>query len=222
MPSKGRSRRLGRPPGSDSAQTRPRIVAGALQRFAEVGYSLATNSEIAQAAGLTTGAIYHYFDSKQELYEAVAEETWRRCLETFEAAARNKRGIRAKLIAILDSAVALNRENPAMASFVVTAPVEVRRHPELAAALAAASQPIAQLFADLVRDAVENGELTDDLDPVDVANMIAAITSGLAMFATQSNPDDHAAATAVLERMMDGTLFAKTRGRVSRTVSAAS
>lgn len=209
-----RARRLGRPPGSDSALTRPRIVAAALERFAKDGYALATNSDIAQEAGLTTGAIYHYFASKQDLYAAVAEEVWEVLRSAFEAASENKRGFRAKIVAILDSSVALNRDNPALASFVITGPFEARRHPEIAGVISVGAERIRGLFQRLVDEAAENGEFAGVVRREDVTNMLLAVTVGLASFATSSTPAEHSAATAVLEQLLEGVLFSKGKVRL--------
>ena len=46
--------------------------------FARDGYEATTNRSIAKASGITSGAIYHYFDSKAELYAAVYEEVYDR------------------------------------------------------------------------------------------------------------------------------------------------
>ncbi|MCA9895583.1 MAG: TetR/AcrR family transcriptional regulator [Anaerolineae bacterium] len=51
------------------------ILEGALAAFAELGYAGASNKQIAEAAGLnSTALLYHYFDNKQALFEAVIEE----------------------------------------------------------------------------------------------------------------------------------------------------
>ena len=43
------------------------ILAAALRVFADKGYDLATNKDVARAAGITPGLIYHYFKSKRDL-----------------------------------------------------------------------------------------------------------------------------------------------------------
>jgi AcrR family transcriptional regulator len=43
------------------------ILDGAAQVFAEKGYHAATTREIAEAADMSEGSIYHYFDSKEDL-----------------------------------------------------------------------------------------------------------------------------------------------------------
>ena len=64
-------RRLGRPSQGDAAETRQRILDEARRAFTTRGYDNTTNREIADGAGITAAAIYHYFPSKVDLYVAV-------------------------------------------------------------------------------------------------------------------------------------------------------
>jgi AcrR family transcriptional regulator len=52
-------------------RTRGRIVAGARAEFAARGYAGARMAHIAQRAGVTKELIYHYFRSKEQLFEEV-------------------------------------------------------------------------------------------------------------------------------------------------------
>ena len=52
---------------------RDQIAYPAMRVFAQKGYMRATNKEIAREAGITTGLIYHYFDSKEALLKALVE-----------------------------------------------------------------------------------------------------------------------------------------------------
>ena len=52
---------------------REQIAEAAMRVFAEKGYMRATNKDIAREAGITTGLIYHYFDSKEALLKAIIE-----------------------------------------------------------------------------------------------------------------------------------------------------
>ena len=61
-------RRLGRPPDTSSEETRRRILESARLCFAANGYEATSNRQLADSAGLTTGAIYHYFGSKRDLF----------------------------------------------------------------------------------------------------------------------------------------------------------
>ena len=56
-----------------STATRAALVAAARPRFAARGYAAVSTPEIAQAAGVTRGAMYHQFADKAALFAAVAE-----------------------------------------------------------------------------------------------------------------------------------------------------
>lgn len=53
---------------------REQIIDAAMRVFAEKGFARATNRDIAHEAGITTGLIYYYFKSKEDLLRAALEE----------------------------------------------------------------------------------------------------------------------------------------------------
>ena len=57
-----------------SDATRAALVAAARPLFADRGYAGVGTEEIVRAAGVTRGALYHHFDGKRELFEAVYEQ----------------------------------------------------------------------------------------------------------------------------------------------------
>jgi TetR/AcrR family transcriptional regulator len=58
----------------DREVTRATILAAAEQEFARHGLESARTEEIAARSGVTKGMIYHYFGSKEKLYEAALEQ----------------------------------------------------------------------------------------------------------------------------------------------------
>ena len=56
-----------------SEATRGALIEAARPLFAERGYAGVGTEEIVRAAGVTRGALYHHFDGKRELFEAVYE-----------------------------------------------------------------------------------------------------------------------------------------------------
>ncbi len=56
-----------------ASPTRDSLVAKARDLFAERGYERTTLSQVAGAAGVLTGSLYHFFPSKSKLLEAVLE-----------------------------------------------------------------------------------------------------------------------------------------------------
>src|SRR5947208_13106739 len=53
---------------------RAEIVAIAGELFAERGYANTTVREIADAAGILSGSLYHHFDSKESMIEALLRD----------------------------------------------------------------------------------------------------------------------------------------------------
>lgn len=57
---------------ADAAATAARILDVATTHFSEHGYAAASVDDIARAAGVTRGAVYHHYTSKPLLFAAVA------------------------------------------------------------------------------------------------------------------------------------------------------
>jgi AcrR family transcriptional regulator len=56
-----------------SLRTRARILDCAVRLLVEIGYGAATNARIAEAAGLTRGAMLYHFPTRETLVEAVVD-----------------------------------------------------------------------------------------------------------------------------------------------------
>lgn len=66
---------------------RRQILAAATRCFARVGFHAATMQDIIKEAGLSAGAIYNYYASKEDIIVAIAEARHAREREIFAAAA---------------------------------------------------------------------------------------------------------------------------------------
>ena len=79
------------------------ILDTALDLFAEEGYEAASLRDIAKRMGITPGLVYHYFDSKQKLFDEAMERYVEECAAGFTSVLRSTdRGIREKVDALYD------------------------------------------------------------------------------------------------------------------------
>jgi len=89
-----------------SAERRRAILNAALSCFSLRGYDATTMAEICKLAGVSTGSMYHHFDSKErlaaELYLAGVRSTQEHGLHALLAHRRTEDGVRALVRAYLD------------------------------------------------------------------------------------------------------------------------
>lgn len=64
------SRGRGRPPRTESADTRDRILRAAREEFSARGYDKTSVRGIAKAAGVDSALVHHYFGTKEQVFEA--------------------------------------------------------------------------------------------------------------------------------------------------------
>lgn len=198
--------RLGRPPATNSAETRARILDAARRKFAAHGFESAGNRALADEAGLTTGAIYHYFDSKLDIYIAVYVDAREQAYTRFEKAVVGHETFAAQLEATLEAAHELNIEDPTLAQFLGSSRVDAARDPSLGKALRAVEKASPIRFFDTMIDlGIETGEIAAD-DASLVAALVRTLTVGLTD-AVSGDPARHRQAVDAINRLLVGTLL---------------
>ncbi|MFE9360818.1 TetR/AcrR family transcriptional regulator [Streptomyces olivaceoviridis] len=81
------ARRRGRPPRTESAGTRDRILTAAREEFSARGYEKTSVRGIAKAAGVDSALVHHYFGTKEQIFEAAVEVAFAPALDAPEAVA---------------------------------------------------------------------------------------------------------------------------------------
>lgn len=80
-----------------SEETRRKILTAALALFRTEGFERSTMREVAQRAGVATGAAYYYFDSKEALVLAFYEQSAEELGPLAKKASESAKGLAAKL-----------------------------------------------------------------------------------------------------------------------------
>jgi AcrR family transcriptional regulator len=198
-------RRRGRPPDTKSSETYESLLDGARQLFGERGFGAVTNKDLAAAAGVTTGALYHYVESKLDLYVAVHDDMQQRIYRRFQIAERSEDTFLGKLQAVLDAAQSMNEEDPSLAKFVGVVRADLRRHPEVVDRLGSADAARERFFVEMVECGVESGEVRRQ-DVALLQEFIRVILIGLTE-GTSDSPLRQRRAIDSIMAVMHGTLI---------------
>jgi AcrR family transcriptional regulator len=197
-------RRRGRPPATDSTDTLRTLLDTSRALFAERGYDAVTNKELAAAAGLTAGALYHYVESKLDLYVAVDDDVRELIYSRFQKAVSSAPTFIGKLEAVLDAAAEMNAEDATLAAFVGVVRTDLRRHPEIAERLSEPMRQREQFFLDIVDVGIRTGEIApENRQAADdfIRTILVGLTDGVS-----SSQERHQSAIAGIKAVLRGTL----------------
>lgn len=148
--------RRGRPPGTDGEATRRIILDVALQQFAELGFSSATLSKVAELAGITPSAMYYYYDSKSALFEAVFFDVAPKQWKTIGPMVEDSTSVREVLETLFRSRG--GQRPPYVSKFMASMPTVAKLHPEFSHLLKARAEFQAEGFSLIAKMGVDNGE----------------------------------------------------------------
>src|SRR5215467_12480464 len=76
MPGSSKASPLSRPKGDKRDRTRSKLLEAARSLIREKGHEQTTLEEIAERAGMTTGAIYGNFKNRDDLFIALGQTYW--------------------------------------------------------------------------------------------------------------------------------------------------
>lgn len=156
---------------------RRQIIEAAAELFAARGLDGTTTAAISEAAGMSTGNLFHYFSSKREIFFAVLERGEAEKAERL-AAAKTSDDPWGALLDVVDYLAAPAIE-PLAPPLVMEAMLQAQRDPELAAWLSRDEANEQATIEHLVVRAVAAGQIDPGLDPRDAAAWIMALIGAL-------------------------------------------
>ena len=145
-----------------TADDKPRrILEAAVRVFAAQGYDAARVGDIAKEAGVAYGLVYHYYESKEAVLEAVFREAWGRLLAAVALAEETGADADEQLELVVKIVLRTWRDDPDLVRLLVR---EVTRNPHIQDELDEIGQAFASLERIVVRGQAE-GTFRADLDP---------------------------------------------------------
>ncbi|MDF5732747.1 MAG: TetR/AcrR family transcriptional regulator [Rhizonema sp. PD38] len=155
------------------AITKARLIEAATQVFASAGLQGATTREIARVAGVNEVTLFRHFTSKEQLLEAVIENTL--ALQT-EALAHPDEWTQDLRIDLIHYAQLYNKMLEAQEDLIRTIIGEAKRHPEAARrVMQDAARSLKAKLVDYLRHQETRGTVRADLDLVSSIDMFTGI-----------------------------------------------
>ena len=150
---------------AEALPMRDRILRTAALLFAEKGFEATSVREIVEAAGVTKGALYHYFDSKDDLLSEIYTRMLRMQTERMEHIADSDRPLRERVHAIMADVVLTSVQNLADATIFFQSMHLLP--PEKQAQVRAERRRYHKRFRGLIEEGQRNGEFRADV-PADL------------------------------------------------------
>jgi AcrR family transcriptional regulator len=188
-----------------SEETRARILEAAVQRFAIAGYNSASVDEICNEAGVSKGAFYHHFPSKQAVFLALMQG-WLGIIDVGLDAARMKT-VPETLVHMTNLLPDIFATAEGRLPMYLEFWLQASRDENIWKAMIAPYRHYQEQFAVLIEDGVAEGSLKPT-DPHLVAQVILSLAVGLLL---QGVLDPHSAdwektARESIQVLMNGLL----------------
>lgn len=170
-------------------ERREQILAGARRCFAEHGYERATVARLEREIGVSRGAIFNYFASKEDLFIELAVRDSARMSEVW---------VNEGLEAVVREVMELD---PAWLSVYLELFRRVRNDPDFRQRIEERQKSVAPANLARIEEAQRTGELRDDLEPKQVGLFANLVLNGLALM--RASGEELPPAALVLELLSD-------------------
>jgi AcrR family transcriptional regulator len=182
-------------------ERREQILEGARRCFAENGYEGATVVKLEEEIGLSRGAIFNYFPSKEDLFIELAVRDSRRMSEIW---------VNEGLEAIVREVVELDPEWLAVYLELFR---RVRTDPAFGRRIDERQKAVAPANRQRIEEAQREGEFRDDIDSKEIGTFVNLVLNGLALM--RASGEELPSTDLVLALLRDaiGPDRARTRAR---------
>ena len=184
------------------------ILATAFKLFFQKGYKEVTMSELVRESGLSKGAFYHYFDSKEKLYHHSMEMFLDQYLNNFtidydpeKSMRQNLKELYRQFTPVTDHMNASSQEGAESLSNYLIFLQSLLRKEDYRHRLAEYNQNFTKEFVKWIELSQDRGEIKKDLDPFLLAKHLTSLMKGIGVLNTFVDHDEPAAVT--FEKIID-------------------
>jgi len=172
---------------------REQILAAARRVFQRNGFHATSMQDLFAEARLSSGAVYRYFRSKDEMVLAIAEDGIRDVIALMASVARDRGGRSiGEALAAATELVRVKDERDGLAGLGIQVWGEALRNPALRDSFAAMLRGIRTEITEVVRQDQAAGRLPAGVPPEDLAGVLLAILPGVILQLAVFGPDESA------------------------------
>jgi AcrR family transcriptional regulator len=164
-------------------QRRDQILAAAMACFARQGYHATSMDDVVRESGLSVGAIYTYFPSKEDLFLALAESRSEQTLAYLNDLFRSPGPIGDKAVEAVDYFFRMLSDDDLlpMARVGVEFLSEANKSERIQERQDRRCETIRQFYRWLLTDARQADEVRDDIDVDAAAELLMALNEGIVL-----------------------------------------
>lgn len=144
---------------------RAQIIQAAVEVCADKGYHASRIDDIAARAGLSKGAVYHHFASKQEVFLGVMEMIMDEATSYIEELDEAGAGARETMQKTLEMLLDMFREQPKFLRGIFELFFLSARDPEFRERAVGYYDSMIEVTTRVIRHGIERGEIDDSVDP---------------------------------------------------------
>lgn len=196
----------GRPTAVRPGESRRALLAAARTVFTQKGYAAATTREISTHAGVQPANLRHHLGSKAQAFHAVYDDCMGRVASKLELLLSvDPEAAPGHYLRSLRSLVA---EDPETVGFLVIAPLERCRCPELQTELGVEPLALEELVRSTIRGWVERGHIEGGVAPDMLADVLIGSIHGTLLYGTLIDPTrDVDGLIATLAQLIDRAMI---------------
>lgn len=191
----------------DAEVTKRNLLDAGLIVFSQKGYAATRVEDIAKQANVTTGAIYHHFEGKSDLYSALvdlnsakANQLAEQILQEGGTPATILRHLLVRLFQFAEE----DEEYRAVVELSINMTGFAPELDEITEQILEGRRQLAQFLSNLIREGIKAGEFRHDVSPEDAALALVGFMNGMGLIWVQD--PEHFSIKERAENLVDSFL----------------
>lgn len=162
-------------------ETRQMILDAAFRLFANRGYGQSTVDGVIAEAGLSKGAFYHHFTSKEALFKALLEDRQRRCVEQMVSAVAPASSRREAIERLATVSLQFNDADPQWVRLYFEFCIQAMREGFARDIVAGSMKECREIVAEMLTSGQHSHAVRADLDATVAAFLLIGLFDGIAL-----------------------------------------